>query len=114
MIDFNIEAQRLLSELPCRAVFRHPKSFSRLPAVSFYTLSEAPAMRADNKELVQEGYLQIDVWADKPSEVGSTAARVNEIMEKNGWLRQFSMDAKPETGGVYHRSMRFAKAVTEI
>ncbi len=112
MVDFNSEAEKILSELDCEVVFRHPKRFSRLPAVSFYTLTEKPAMRADNRELIQEGYLQIDIWADKPKTAGDTALTVNELMENAGWLRQFSADVKPEDDMVYHRSMRFAKSAS--
>lgn len=111
MVDFNAEAEKILSGLQCEVVFRHPKRFSKLPVVSYYTLTEKPAMRADNKELIQEGYLQVDIWADKPKTVGDIAVKVNELMEDAAWLRQFSADVKPENDTVYHRSMRFAKAV---
>ena len=72
-------------------------------------------MRADNAELIQEGYLQVDIWTDKPCEGGRLAVEINGLMEDGGWARQFSMDQKREKGDrIYHRSMRFAKAFTNI
>ena len=113
MIDFNSEIEGALSGLDCEVVFRHPRRFSRLPVVSYYTLTENVAMRADNTELVQGGYAQVDIWAARPRECGDLAVEVNRLMENDGWLRQFSMDVKPEDDEVYHRTMRFAKAFTD-
>ena len=113
MTDFNIETEKNLSELPCTVVFQYPESFTDVPCVSFYTLTENVAMRADNKELIQEGNVQIDIWAQKPSQCGELAITVNQLMENSGWLRQFSMDVKRESSeNIYHRTMRFAKTFT--
>ena len=110
MIDFNAEAEKILSRLDCEVVFQYPQKFSKLPVVSYYTLTENVAMRADNEELIQEGYLQIDIWCDKPCDCGRLAVEINTLMENGGWTRQFSMDQKREQGDrIYHRTMRFAK-----
>ena len=115
MIDFNAEAEKILSQLDCEVVFQYPQKFSNLPVVSFYTLTENVAMKADNKELIQEGYLQIDIWCDKPCDCGKLAVEINDLMENSGWARQFSMDLKREQGDrIYHRTMRFAKAFTNV
>ena len=115
MIDFNAEAEEILSELDCEVVFQYPQKFANLPVVSYYTLTENVAMRADNRELIQEGYLQIDVWCDKPCDCGRLAVEINGLMENRGWTRQFSMDQKREGNDrIYHRTMRFAKAFTNL
>ena len=115
MIDFNAEAEKILSQLDCEVVFQYPQKFVNLPVVSYYTLTENVAMKADNTELIQEGYLQIDIWCGKPNDCGRLAVEINELMEDGGWARQFSMDQKREQGDrIYHRTMRFAKAFTNV
>ena len=115
MIDFNAEAEKILSGLDCEVVFQYPHKFTKLPVVSYYTLTENVAMKADNKELIQEGYLQIDIWSGKPCDCGRLAVEINDLMENGGWARQFSMDLKREDNDrVYHRTMRFAKAFANV
>lgn len=109
MTDINIEAEKILSGLECEVVFRYPETFLKLPSVSYYTLNEHSVMTADNEELIQEGSVQVDIWAKKPSECGELALKINTLMTDNGWTRQFSRDLKKENN-IYHRTMRFDKS----
>lgn len=112
MTDINIEAQKALSELDCTVVYQYPDSFSRLPAVSYYNVSETGAFYGDNEESVQDGHVQIDIWSDIPSQAGSLSIKVNEIMVRHGWTREMSMDVPKKDEKIYHRTMRFQKYFT--
>ncbi len=109
MIDISMEAQRSLSELDCAVVYQYPDSFTALPAVSYYNLTEKGAFYCDNEESIQEGYVQVDVWSRTGAECGGLSLRVNEIMQRDGWTREMSMDVPKGSERVYHRTMRFKK-----
>lgn len=109
MKDINTEAQKALKKLDCAVVYQYPDSFSRLPAVSYYTLTEKGAFYCDNEESVQEGHIQVDVWARVPKECGELSVKINDILECDGWTREMSMDVPKKDEKVYHRTMRFKK-----
>lgn len=108
MIDVNAEAEKTLSALNCKITYYYPENFNDLPVVSFYNLTERADFSTDNKEDIQSGTVQIDIWADEPSQCGEISLKVNEVMTEDSWNREFSMDIKPNDG-VYHRTMRFTK-----
>lgn len=112
MVDINEEAQKSLSALSCRVAYQYPESFTRLPAVSYYNLTEQGAFYCDNEESVQEGYVQIDVWSRIPKECGALSVEVNALMQKDGWTREMSRDVPKNDEKVYHRTMRFKKYFT--
>lgn len=112
MLDINKEARKSLSKLDCRVVYQYPETFSKLPVVSYYTLTECGGFYADNDESIQDGYVQIDIWSDIPAECGELSIRVNELMTNDGWTRSMSMDVPKNNEKVYHRTMRFHKYFT--
>ncbi len=109
MIDVNIEAEKSLSRLGENVVYQYPESFTALPVVSYYNVSENGAFYCDNSESVQEGYAQVDIWADIPRVCGEIAIRVNEVMTSDGWVRELSMDVPKKNEKIYHKTMRFKK-----
>lgn len=110
MIDFNIEAEKALKGLPYNVCFYYPERFNALPVISFYNLSERGAFGYDDSEVITRGWVQVDVWADRPDQCGRVAIEAAEAMIAAGWVREMSMDV-PKTDGIYHRTMRFVKDV---
>lgn len=108
MVDINAETEKALSVLPYTVCYYYPDNFNKLPVVSFYNLTERGAFSCDDEEAIQRGWVQIDVWADKPSDCGTIAIEVCNVMMGSGWYREMSMDV-PKSDGVYHRTMRFVK-----
>lgn len=109
MKDINAQALEALRALDCTVVYSYPDGFSRLPAVSYYTVTEKGALWCDNEERIQEGHVQVDVWARIPSECASVSARVNEVMTASGWTREMSMDIPRDKEKIYHTTMRYKK-----
>ena len=103
MIDINAEAEKSLSDVKCKAVFQYPKNFNNLPIISYYTVTECGGFYADNDESIQDGHIQIDIWAEIPKECSDLAAEVNEVM---------SMDVPENDKKIYHKTMRFQKYFT--
>ena len=113
MIDVNKEAEKSLSKVDCEAVYYYPDDFNTLPVISYYQLTERPSFGYDNIEAIQTGTVVVDVWSNKPSEVGAISLQVNDVMVADGWGREFSRDVnpdgKPGEDYVYHKTMRFSK-----
>ena len=74
MIDINAEAEKSLSDVKCKAVFQYPKNFNNLPIISYYMVTECGGFYADNDESIQDGHIQIDIWAEIPKECSDLAA----------------------------------------
>lgn len=108
MIDINREVEKSLADIDCKVEYYYPSKFNKLPVVSFYTVSESPDLVQDNEESIQKGTVVVDVWADEPIICGTTSVKVNEVMNADGWVREFSRDIPPE-GDVFHKTMRFSK-----
>lgn len=109
MIDVNAEAEKTLSKLDCRVEYFYPEKFNDLPVVSFYNLTEQEAFSADNEEQIQSGVVVVDIWCDNPKQCGEIGIKVNDIMIKDDWSREFSRDLTPDNSGVYHKTMRYSK-----
>lgn len=109
MIDINKETEKTLGKLQCGVVFQYPKNFNKLPIVSYYTVTECSGFYADNYEIIQEGHIQIDVWAEIPKECSELAIAINEMMMKDGWVREMSMDVPEKDEDIYHKTIRFKK-----
>ena len=115
MIDVNAVADSLLAPLENEGVvlcYQYPESFNELPVVSFYNLITEEGFRADCREEAQVSRVQIDIWAEKKTQPGRIAVRVNELMQNGGWQRELDRDLPKKTEAhVYHRTMRFAKEI---
>lgn len=112
MIDINAAAEKSLGDVKCKAVFQYPKNFNNLPIISYYTVTECGGFYADNDESVQDGHIQIDIWAEIPKECSDLSAEVNEVMTKDSWVREMSMDVPENDKKIYHKTMRFQKYFT--
>lgn len=108
MIDVNAAAEKTLSALNCEITYYYPEDFNKLPAVSFYNLTERPDFSSDNEEDIQSGTVVVDIWSHEPSQCGEIGVEVNKVMTEDSWCREFSRDL-PKDGEVYHRTMRFTK-----
>ena len=110
MLDINIEAQKALEKTGYNIAFHYPQSMDTIPVVSFYTVSEAGDMSADNCEMFRTGVVAVDVFCDVPSQSGVMAQQINQVMNEDGWSRISTMDIPEETDGLFHKSMKFTKS----
>lgn len=109
MIDINYELQKVLKGMDCNLVFHYPRTFTEMPAVSYYTLSETGALYGDNEESVQSGVAQVDVWSREAMECTALSLDINTLLTAAGWTRLMSADVPDTDGKIYHKSMRFQK-----
>ncbi len=110
MIDVNTELEKSLGNLSCTLTYQNPEGFNKLPVVSYYNLTEQASMSCDNEELLQDGTVQLDIWAKLPADCGKIALEINELLISDGWVRQFSMDIPKQNGErVYHKTMRYSR-----
>ncbi len=108
MIDINAEAEKSLLKTKYRIEYQYPKTWAELPTVSFYNLTEAPEFSTDNAEDIQQGTIQVDIWAAEPQDTGDMAVKINDVLTADGWYREMSRDIPP-VDDVYHRTMRYTK-----
>lgn len=108
ILDVNSEAEKSLAGLDCTVVYSHPDSCCKMPAVTFYTLTELNTFSTDNEAGVLEGHICVDVWSRKAEDCGRYGIEVNKVLTSDGWVREFSQDM-PKEDGVYHKTMRFVK-----
>lgn len=110
MLDVNEELEKSLEGLSCALTYQHPDGFNSLPAVSYYNLTESVSFAYDNEEQMQDGVVQLDIWAKTPKECGEKAIEINTLLTADGWCRQFSMDIPKQNGErAYHKTMRYIK-----
>ncbi len=110
MVDVNRELEKSLASLGCALVYQQPDGFNDLPVVSYYNITESVSFASDNEELLQDGVVQLDIWAKLPSQCGDIALEINSLLAKDGWMRQFSMDVPKQSGEkAYHKTMRYLK-----
>ena len=111
MIDVNTEAEKSLKKTGYNVVFQYPKSFTNLPVISFYTISESGSFSCDNDEAIQDGTIVADIWTKSPKEGGAISVTVNSVLSQDGWTRDFSRDVPGEEKNIYHKTMRFTKSI---
>ncbi len=109
-MDINAEAEKSLLKTGCSVVFQYPRSFTRLPVISFYTLKEYGAVAYDNHEAVREGTIVADIWARTPKKCAEISEKVRTVMNNDGWTELFAADIPRGSADIYHRSMRLVKS----
>ncbi len=112
MIDINIEAEKLLKTLGCKVVYQYPEKFTGDNVISYYTLAESGAFYTDNSECIQNGRVQVDIWAKSGKECSDIAICADSVMTSNGWTREMSMDVPKKDEKLFHKTMRFQKYFT--
>lgn len=111
MLDINAIAEPLLMQAGVPVYFRYPDEFKDIPCISFYNLSDTEGFRADCTEWAQVTRIQVDIWAEFANETNAIGVKVNEIMQADGWRREYAADMPKQDGKLEHRTMRFAKEV---
>ena len=92
--------------------FQYAEDMAKLPAVTYYVLTEGESFRADNLGQSQIARVQVDIWSLKRSEMSRISVKANELMQNAGWMRELSKDMPKQTEQqCYHRSLRFAKEI---
>lgn len=111
MVDVNKEVRGILNRMENTEIkFFHPGEFNDLPVISYYELTTRTGICYDNKENGQRSNVCIDIWGASGAECSRLAVEVNDLMQSDGWAREFSRDMPPEDG-VYHKTMRFYKHI---
>lgn len=109
MIDINSEAKKTLDSLSIKNVFGYPHNFEKIPIISYYTVTECGGMYSDNSECIQEGHIQLDIWARVAKDTSNAAIEVNRAMTDDGWIREMSLDVPDGDERLYHKTMRYKK-----
>lgn len=110
MLDINEQLERDLQGIDADVMYYYPEALKKLPAVTYYNISEKGYASYDNEESVIYGAVQIDVWCrDNPAQVGKIALQIKECLYKKGWVRETALDIPSGEDGVFHRTMRFSK-----
>lgn len=110
MVDANAEVRKILNKLHNVTVtYQYPKSFKKLPAVSYYTLTEQGSAAYDNRAVMQDSTIQIDIWADMPKQCTDISMNIYTLLAADDWCQEMVMDVPNPDGDVYHRTMRFVK-----
>ena len=95
--------------------YQYAEALAKLPAVTYYNLTDQESFRTDNTEMSSKCRVQIDIWTLKRSEMSRGSIRVNELMQADGWMREMSRDMPREAESqTYHRTMRFVKEIWEV
>lgn len=115
MIDANKIVKELLETIDGVTVkFYHPETFTKLPAISYYELTNTTGLCYDNAEQGQKTYIAIDIWGKGAGECSRLAIKADAVMQKDGWYRELSKDMPKDTEGkvtVCHKHMRFYKHI---
>lgn len=111
MLDVNSIVEPMLVKAGVSVCFRYPQEFTDIPCISFYNLSDTEGFRADCTEWAQLTRVQVDIWAEHATETNSVGIKVNEIMQADGWRREYAADMPKQDGKLEHRTMRFAKEI---
>ncbi|NLZ95786.1 MAG: hypothetical protein GX921_08185 [Bacteroidales bacterium] len=111
MIDVNAVVSPLLKQTGVEVFFRYPNTFTNTPCISFYTLTDTQGFGADNEEWAQLTRVQVDVWAERAKDTSALGIKVNEIMQSDGWRREYAADLPNQNGEFEHKTMRFIKEI---
>jgi hypothetical protein len=108
LINIKPQIFELLSSIQgVKTTYFHPESFTVLPAISYYELSNSTKVRTDNRERLAEIAIQIDIWARTSGETSTLAEQVDAKMASIGLVRAFSGDLYESKSKIHHKSMRF-------
>jgi hypothetical protein len=87
--------------------FYYPKSFKKLPCVSYYEASDVP-IHADDGEFLSKIEIVVSVWGLDSDEVSNLSELVNRAMNEAGFAREFAGDVHdPGSDGIRQKAMRF-------
>lgn len=89
--------------------YQHPDTKGKLPAVSYYNITERPKGTYDNLCFAEHGKIQIDIWVKNPSDSGLLAMAIKRVMHADGWQFELALDVPEPTEKITHRTMRFGK-----
>lgn len=113
MTDANTDVRASLEKLSGIAVvYQHPKDFTELPAVSYYTLSERGDFAADNKRADKKSTVQLDFWGTYPKQCADFAAQAYTVLTNDGWYHEYEADVPNPDKTIYHRTARYSKTFT--
>lgn len=81
------------------------KATNPYPCITFWELTNFGASYADDREMVSEIHLQVDVWSK--SDPTAIADEVDKTMGELGFIRTAAADLYESDTKIYHKAMRF-------
>ncbi|MDD2649315.1 MAG: hypothetical protein PHI27_08780 [Eubacteriales bacterium] len=98
---------------PVKVYYAYPLSWTALPVVSFYELSNSVAATADDDEVLSRVSYSVDVWANTPDETHMQGGEIDAAMRALGYHRQGAYDLFEQSGssGIHHRNMTYTTTI---
>ena len=87
-------------------VFHWPKTFARMPCLSYFEMHNGEYSHADDAEYMSEIHFTVDVWARTGAEAAALAGLVSDVMRAVGFSRQNAHDLH-ENSDLYRKNMLF-------
>lgn len=75
--------------------------------ITFTTLNEKVCCYSDDKIEAYEYVVQVDVWSKNGKEALVLKNKVRELLQKNGFCFQDTLDQYEKDTKIYHKAMRF-------
>ena len=107
MISLATTVRGLLESTGATVWYFYPRSWIRLPAISWRESGNRELAQADGREHLAALTYSVDVWAAGPAEAAELAAKVDAAMSGMRFRRDYAEDLFESGTGIFHRSMRY-------
>jgi hypothetical protein len=104
MINLKPQIVEVLEGVCSNVSFVYPKSFAKLPAISYKEASNLPNTVADDEEYDSELVYDIDIWSDRST--SDLAEQVDTAMKNIGFKRVMCHDIT-DPSGLNHKVMKY-------
>lgn len=89
MFDIGLELRDILKQIDGVSVcFAYPDNFNKLPAITYYTLTDKGSMSYDNTVVTNDTTVQIDIYADYPQTCFELSERVYKLLTDNEYYHE--------------------------
>jgi len=85
--------------------FFYPKSFAKLPCISYYEVNNQVAVWADDKPAVSSLQYQVQIWGRSSQEISALADKADAGMLDAGFARQSALDRYDANSELYYKDM---------
>ena len=94
--------------------FFYPKSFAKLPCVSYYENNNQVAVWADDKPALGRLEYSVQIWGGTSAEISELAAKADAGMTAEGFARMSAADMYDAKSELYYKDMRYRALVMEV
>ena len=107
MISLANTVRGLLESTGATVWYFYPRSWIRLPAISWRESGNRELAQADGREHLAALTYSVDVWAKSPAQVAELAGAVDGAMTSMRFRRDYAEDLFESATGIFHRSLRY-------